>query len=184
MIRQFLTTAAVAVTLMLASCSASSTDPSPEPDLATPASSGDKVASYFLEYAPDSSSNPIPNPPDRNISDGYIAAVNVFVQGSRVTVVVCGSQNLLEIALDECRTLTLTVGIDSPADAWSVWTGERTGTTAIVSATNKFFWGTVTFDGPGPDAAAIGFTQATGCTAVDDTRGHHNPEASGRCEPD
>lgn len=147
---------------------------------ATAATVDDSVREYVLPNDHSASSQVVTVQEDSNISDADVASAKVLVQGSQVAVYVCGTQDAAAIVVQTCDGAFDTFRIDD-SQGEEVWTGTRDGSTAVVSGSNPFFWGTVTFDGDGPAAAATVFTVASGCVDVNGNQGFHDPDQSGLC---
>jgi hypothetical protein len=120
---------------------------------------------------------------DSNLSDSIVPSVLVLIEADRVAVVVCGGQDAQAgAAADTCNGTYDGYTIDGPPDG-SMWTGTRDGDRAVVVGADPYWWGPVTFDGPGPDAVPITFAIASGCVDVFGNQGSHDMAASGRCVP-
>jgi len=143
------------------------------------ASVDDSVREYVLLNDHSASSPVVTVDGDSNISDADVVSAKVLVQGSDVAVYVCGTQDATTVA-QTCDGAFDTFGIDDPKSE-AVWTGTRDGSAAIVSSTDQFLWGTVTFDGDGPSAAVTVFTVASGCVDVYGNQGFHDMDQSGVC---
>jgi len=144
------------------------------------ASVDDSVHDYVL-INDHTDSSPVVQTEDSNLSDAGIVSVKVLVQGSKVAVYVCATQDAV-MDSESCNGEFDTVGIDD-ATSYEVWTGTRDGSTAVVKSTDEYLWGTVTFDGSDPAAPVTTFVMAAGCVDVDGAQGVHDPEQSGACKP-
>ena len=146
--------------------------------VATP-SVDDSLREYVLLNDHSASSPVVTVAGDSNVPDAGVVSAKVLVQCLRVVVYVCATQDAAMVA-QTCDGAFDTFGI-SDTQSETVWTGTRDGTSAVVSGTDRFLWGTVTFDGVGPAAAVTVFTVASGCVDMYGNQGFHDMDQSGVC---
>ena len=145
----------------------------PPPTLTPSPTIDTAVHSFVLIHTDFSSSDPVGQQPGNNFANAYIASVLILVQEDRVVAVPCGTQTEVN-DLETCDGYFTDISIDDPSSL-GVWTGTRDGTIAIVSATDKFLWATITFSGEAPSAPPVHFEMAVDCLAVDGTQGELDP---------
>jgi len=154
--------------------------PSQMASSALSSNANDSISEYVLLRDGPAPSQVVTVEGDSNIPDAGVVSVKVLVQGSKVAAYVCATQDA-GIVAQNCDGAFDTFSIDD-AKSEMVWTGTQDGSTAIVSGSDRFYWGTVIFGGDGTNPAVTSFVVASGCVDVDGNQGVHDEDHSGLCE--
>ena len=130
-----------------------STSVTPSPSSATP-------TTYTLIDTENADSPIIQN--FSNMTDAHIAVAYVTVEGQKVHVFLCTSQQSALNSLPDCEKQFADIKTNPPSD-FELLEGTRDGATAKVTGSLPFYWGTVYFDSSDPAATVTTFTMAADC---------------------